>query len=251
MLSPQKSFPESRAIGSDRKTIARIFSLALLLIATAVLYWKTLYYGLVLDDTRLIIRSPVLADLHHLRQIFFESAWQSVGTGSAYYRPLLLLPFAAIRTVFGSAPLPLHAFALVCYLASVAVAFYWLRIFLDSDVAAFAAAALFAFHPLHAETAAWVTDACEASSRASCWDLFYSPSAGGEPERNTGFGGRPPSFLPRCWSKRRPSCCLLIWAGITSCIYRKLQAVYAPEFFCLCARWFHCSRYSRCIRHCV
>jgi tetratricopeptide (TPR) repeat protein len=130
-----------------------------LLVALAVVpYLNTLPNDFVYDDTTQVVRNPYLQSFHHLREIFTTPVWSFLGGDYArnYYRPLMSLGYLLCYQVSGPHPLAFHLVNLLLNLLVVLLLFLvtW-RMFEDRRVA-FLAAALFALHPIHSESVAWI-----------------------------------------------------------------------------------------------
>lgn len=104
------------------------------------------------DDFAVILKNPFVRDLGHGFRFFAEPYWPQAFTPDLY-RPLALLSFAIQWAVGDGGPL---AFRIVSYLlyAVVSLAMFRLARLTLPFAAAFAAAALFAVHPVHVEAVA-------------------------------------------------------------------------------------------------
>jgi len=127
------------------------------------LYWGLLILGCVLlvyipalggafiwDDDVYIINSDVLRDLDGLRRIWLEP------TSTPQYYPLVHTLFWLEYQIWGLEPLGYHLVNVVFHGIS---AFVLWRVLLRLDVpGAWLAAAVFALHPVHVESVAWITE---------------------------------------------------------------------------------------------
>jgi protein O-mannosyl-transferase len=112
--------------------------------------------GFVFDDQLQIVDNDQLRDLRNVPRFFTADVWAAVGLPySSYYRPLMYTSFAVETALAGPVPwifrltnALLHALVSVCVMVLVRRAG-------GSLVAAAAAGALFALHPMHAEVVAW------------------------------------------------------------------------------------------------
>lgn len=118
---------------------------------TTLAYLPVLDNGFIWDDDDYVTDNPTLSSLAGLGRIWFEH-----GATIQYY-PLTFSTFWIEHQLWGLAPLGYHAVNLVFHLAT---AFVLWRIFAGwwSVRAAWLVAALFALHPLHVESVAWVTE---------------------------------------------------------------------------------------------
>jgi tetratricopeptide (TPR) repeat protein len=73
-----------------------------------------------------------------------------------YYRPIYTLIRSVDYRLWGTSPTGFHVTSLLFYLLAVGSAYAILRKLIPSTSAAFFAALLFAFHPIHVEAVAWI-----------------------------------------------------------------------------------------------
>ena len=126
-----------------------IFAVAALLALTIVVFLPTLRNGFIWDDDDHLTANPAMTLPGGLHKI-----WTSV-TFSRYY-PLTLTTFWAQRRLWGLNPLPYHAVNIALHAASAALVFLLLRRL--NIRGAWAAAALWAVHPVNVESVAWITE---------------------------------------------------------------------------------------------
>jgi protein O-mannosyl-transferase len=132
-----------------------------ILLATLAVYARALAGELVYDDLLLIGRNPLIADLGNLPKLFTSGYWDFLDVREAqyigYWRPLTAVVQALLWPVAGAAPLPYHAASLAFHLGAVAAAYALiLRLGAGTWLAA-AGALLFAMHPAHVESVAWIS----------------------------------------------------------------------------------------------
>jgi protein O-mannosyl-transferase len=135
---------------------ALIAALALL---AALPYLNTLSNGFVWDDSTQVLTNPYIRNLHHFREIFTTTVWSYRGgaeAATAYYRPLMTLLYLACFQLFGPVASVFHL-ANVLLNALVVIALFKVteRMFQRRGLA-FAAAAMFALHPIHSEAVDWI-----------------------------------------------------------------------------------------------
>jgi len=132
--------------------------LALLAVFAAFPYLNTLRNLFVYDDTFQVVNNPYLQNFHHLKEIFTTPVWSFLGGDYPhnYYRPMMSFGYLLCRQFLGPIPLAFHLVSLVLNVLVVLVLFLvtW-RMFNDRTVA-FVAAGLFAVHPIHSESVAWI-----------------------------------------------------------------------------------------------
>jgi hypothetical protein len=120
-----------------------IAALALLASATS------LGNGFAYDDRFIILENKRAHSLSAPWQLFGETYWPNI-RGAALYRPLTILLYAAEWVAGGGSPLVYHVVNVALY-AAVSVLVLWLALQVLPRGAAWAAAALFAVHPVHVE----------------------------------------------------------------------------------------------------
>lgn len=118
---------------------------------TAVVYMNTLGNGFVWDDWEVIVGNPLLQNSKDiLRLLLAEDTFLGEQTG--YYRPVTYLSFLLERMAWGVNPQGYHLVNLLLHLAVVSLFYLLLTRFNIGRLCAFSAAALFAVHPVNAET---------------------------------------------------------------------------------------------------
>jgi protein O-mannosyl-transferase len=127
-----------------------VFWLALLLGgATLIAYFPAIHGGFLWDDDAHVTR-PELRSVHGLWRIWFD-----LGATQQYY-PLLHSAFWLEDKLWGEAAVGYH---LLNILQHASAAFLLLLILRRLEIpGAFLAAALFALHPVHVESVAWITE---------------------------------------------------------------------------------------------
>ena len=115
--------------------------------------------GFAFDDVHVIIKNPRLHTLAQPWGLFVETYWRAE-MGSMLYRPLTMVVFAIQWVIGNGSPLPYHLTSILLY-AVLSAAVYRLAELVMSRRAAFAAAAVFAVHPVHVEAVANVVGQAE------------------------------------------------------------------------------------------
>jgi tetratricopeptide (TPR) repeat protein len=129
------------------------------LVALAVVpYLNTLHNFFVYDDNAQILQNPYLQSFHHLKDIFTTPVWSFLGGNYPrnYYRPLMSLGYLFCYQFFGPVPWPFHLVNIVLNALVVLVMFFVTWRMFDDRLPAYIAAGLFAIHPMHSESVAWV-----------------------------------------------------------------------------------------------
>ncbi len=133
-------------------------SVVLLFLLSMGAYLNTLGNAFVYDDDLQILQNPYIKSWHYLPEIFRTTVWSFVGAAgeSNYYRPLMTLTYLGLWKIFGNLPIGFHLFNVVLNAFVVICVYYAGRNLLKDDWAAILAAVLFAVHPVHTETVAWI-----------------------------------------------------------------------------------------------
>jgi tetratricopeptide (TPR) repeat protein len=129
-----------------RKSFMAVAALVVLTVST---YLPALRNGFMWDDNDHFTQNPAMTAPDGLRRI-----WSSLAV-SRYY-PLTLTTFWAERRLWGLNPLGYHAVNIALHTLSAVLAFLLLRRL--NVRAAWVAAALWAIHPMNAESVAWATE---------------------------------------------------------------------------------------------
>lgn len=117
--------------------------------------------GFVHDDRPQIANNPLVAGLGALPTLWSTGVWVGAGSGSSFYRPVMMTSFALDAAILGRSPLPMHAMQVLLFAALVAVAARLAAgLSRDARVGLVAALAL-AVHPVNVEAVAWISARCE------------------------------------------------------------------------------------------
>ncbi|MEW6742491.1 MAG: tetratricopeptide repeat protein [Planctomycetota bacterium] len=127
------------------KYLVPLVLLAAVLLAYAPV-WRA---GFVWDDPEYVVNNPTLRDLDGLARIWFSLS-------TPQYYPLVFTTFWAEFQLWGLYPLGYHLTNVLLHAAGTILLWKLLRRL--RAPAALGAAALFALHPVHAESVAWITE---------------------------------------------------------------------------------------------
>lgn len=110
-------------------------------------------------DDHLVVGRQLRA-FHSLSDVFFPPAGIP-GFSAHYYRPLTTASYLLDRFVFGERPLGFHLTLLVAHALAASLVFLLARSLMDrsreGEQAALVAGLVFAVHPVHVESVAWIT----------------------------------------------------------------------------------------------
>ena len=139
----------------DRRGVAETLACAIAFLA----YVPTLGFQFVYDDEPQIIQNPAIHAWRYFPHYFTSHAWAELypNVSGNYYRPLFLLWLRLNHAMFGLNPEGWHLTTVLCHVAATYMVFVLVRRLAASPWIAFSAATLFALHPVHIESVAWVS----------------------------------------------------------------------------------------------
>src|ERR1700732_2802696 len=120
-------------------------------------YANTLLNTFVYDDYFQVVENPYVHSFRYLREIFATSVWSFQGANGItnYYRPLMSFGYLLFYQIAGSVPVSFHIANVALNVVVVLLVFSVVRR-LSGERVGLIAAGLFALHPLHTESVAWV-----------------------------------------------------------------------------------------------
>ncbi len=126
-----------------------------------VAYAVTLSGEFVFDDHVLIEDNEALRSSAHVPGYFADGTWPRSAIGArdtALYRPLVLLTFFAVYQIAGPLPFAFHALNVALHAANSLIVLLLLRrLGMRGEAPALVGALLFAVHPVHVESVAWIS----------------------------------------------------------------------------------------------
>jgi len=128
------------------------------LVACATLpYLNILFNGFVYDDDNQVLKNPYIRSFRYMKEIFTTNVWSFKGIAvSNYYRPMMTLGYLICYKLFGMQAYGFHLVSLLLHVLVVCLVFVLTERLTGDRVWAFVAGALFALHPIHTESVAWV-----------------------------------------------------------------------------------------------
>ena len=118
--------------------------------AVVIVYLPALDYDYIWDDTQYLVENDTLDDLDGLRRIWFDP-----GETEQYY-PLVFTTFWVEKHFFQLNYFVYHLVNVLLHAAGAVL--LWLLLRRLAVPGAFIAAAIFALHPVHVESVAWITE---------------------------------------------------------------------------------------------
>jgi protein O-mannosyl-transferase len=208
-----------------------------------IAYVSSLSNGFVWDDNQQIVMNPVLRAGSPWAHLFLSDAWsyahRDQPAHSNYYRPLQMVSYRVTADWFGLQPQYLHILSVLFALAAVLAAFSVYLKLTRRLAVAFAAAALFAVHPVHSEAVDWISALPElgcATFFLIAFNLFLSvrsPSSDHNSDQSSDQSSdMTPEWHPRRWS----SLCLSLLAFAAALLWKETAVVFpaiiAAYVFC-------------------
>ncbi len=147
--------PEPAASRPER---ARALLIAALVACATLPYLNILFNGFVYDDDTQVLLNPYVRSFRYLKEIFTTNVWSFKGVGSItnYYRPMMTLGYLVCYQLFGMRAYGFHLVSLLLHVLVVCLIFVLTERLTGDRVWAFVAGALFALHPIHTESVAWI-----------------------------------------------------------------------------------------------
>lgn len=126
---------------------------------TGLIYIRTVLFDYVFDDSFLIVINPWMASWKCVPAIFTHSFWGFLEIPRVidFYRPLVMLSFAAIYHVLGPAPGWFHLMTASVHVAATYLVYRLARETTNDQTLSVIAAGIFGLHPTRVETAAWIS----------------------------------------------------------------------------------------------
>ncbi|SFI06025.1 tetratricopeptide repeat protein [Planctomicrobium piriforme] len=140
---------------SDKAFFRKAWPFLVLALLTVAAYLGTFRNDFVdYDDDRYLTANPVVQRGLSLRGVWY--AFTTFDTGN--WIPLTWLSFELDASLFGLHPAGFHGVNLLLHTINVLLLYVWLKRLSISTGCSLAAAAIFAVHPLHVESVAWMSE---------------------------------------------------------------------------------------------
>jgi len=146
--------PERAASRPER---ARALLITALVAGAALPYLNILINGFISDDDTQVMQNPYIRSFRYLKEIFTTNVWSFTGVAATnYYRPMMTLGYLICYKLFGMRAYGFHLVSLLLHVLVVCLVFVLTERLTGDRVWAFVAGALFALHPIHTESVAWI-----------------------------------------------------------------------------------------------
>lgn len=157
--APPLHDPFTPAVGSRGLSRWSTPSLVSFLILLAVLpYLNTLFNAFVYDDHTQVMNNPYVQSFRHLKDIFTTTVWSYVGVQRVtnYYRPMMTFGYLLCYQAFGPLAYGFHLASVILHAAIVCLLFRVADRVFENRSLGLVAAGVFALHPIHTESVAWI-----------------------------------------------------------------------------------------------
>lgn len=145
--------------------------LAIILIATAGVYWGTIHHDFVWDDTSFILEWEELRHPWDNLSGFLHG--EVAPRHQGVYRPLRSLFYAASFSLYGTNPTGYHLQALFIHLVSTVLVYLISRQLTKHALIPLLTTLIFGLHPLHIEAVTWITTSFDTIGSALFFASFY------------------------------------------------------------------------------
>jgi tetratricopeptide (TPR) repeat protein len=167
---------------SPSRATMLLLSLLIALISFAA-YFNTLSHGFVYDDKMQVVENHWIKDSKYIGEIFSTNNWGFQGKKiSNYYRPFMYMVFMLNYRVSGLNPLTFHGMNVLLHAGVSILVFllgetlfreFWSSTSTSYLYPSFAAGAVFATHPIHTESVAWISGLPELAFTFFCLLSLY------------------------------------------------------------------------------
>ena len=138
---------------------------ALIGVVAFCVFANTLGHGFVYDDNRQILMNPLIQRSELYGKALTSDVWGFKGTdtiaASNYFRPTFVAWLISNWSLFGASPWGWHFLAVLLHAGVCILLFAFLRRLGCELVVATAISVLFAVHPVHVESVAWISGATD------------------------------------------------------------------------------------------
>jgi protein O-mannosyl-transferase len=132
-------------------------------VVAVLLYFSTFRFEFVYDDVTQIVNNPLIRSWHNLPWMFTTDVWRFLNPHVVgnYWRPLFMVWLLINYKIFALNPIGWHLTAVLVHAAVTYLAYKLVRRLGANAIVAGIAALIFAIHPVHLETVAWVSGATD------------------------------------------------------------------------------------------
>jgi protein O-mannosyl-transferase len=130
----------------------------ILILLASLPYLNALANGFVYDDRDQVLENPYIHSFRYIGKIFGSTVWTFQGAQGVtnYYRPLMTFAYLVSYKIFGRIPFGFHLVNLILHISVVLLLFIVTERLFQDRLLSLIAAGLFALHPIHTESVAWI-----------------------------------------------------------------------------------------------
>lgn len=130
----------------------------ILILLASLPYVNSLANSFVYDDRQQVLENPYVHSFRYLGRIFGSTVWSFEGAQGVtnYYRPLMTLAYLIGYKIYGRIPFGFHLMNLALHVAVVLLVFLVTERLFHDRLISLIASGLFALHPTHTESVAWI-----------------------------------------------------------------------------------------------
>jgi protein O-mannosyl-transferase len=141
----------------EQKSFKKLFLLVLIIIPT-IIYFNSLNNNFTeWDDDTYVTSNPDIRTLHgDSINYSLKKTFTSYAVGN--YHPVTMLTYSIEYALFKLNPKSYHVTNLVIHLLNTLLVFYFIWLLTKQNLTSFITALLFAIHPMHVESVAWVAE---------------------------------------------------------------------------------------------
>lgn len=178
---------------------------AALFASVFVVYYTALGYGYVYDDVEQILGNRWILSFSNLPEAFTTHTFgfKEVSYQAISYRPMMYVIYMAEYALFGFTPWGWHLVNILVHAFNSVLVFLILKHILGSErqasgkvLPAFAAALIFALHPMNAEPVSWLATVPELFFTALCLAGFYLEARSIDGVRRSALEAIPARVVP-------------------------------------------------------
>jgi len=179
----------------------RVLLIAALVACATLPYLNILFNGFVYDDDTQVVLNPYVRSLRYLKEILTTNVWSFAGGDATnYYRPVMTLGYLVCYHVFGLRAYGFHLVSLLLHVLVVCFIFLLTERLTGDRVWALVAGALFALHPIHTESVAWIAAVTDLELTFFYLLAFGLFLAAARPVRPRPLDGRPARQVDKGYS---------------------------------------------------
>jgi len=130
----------------------------ILILLASLPYVNSLANSFVYDDRQQVLENPYVHSFRYLGRIFGSTVWSFEGAQGVtnYYRPLMTFAYLIGYKIYGRIPFGFHLMNLALHVAVVLLVFLLTERLFHDRLISLIASGLFALHPIHTESVAWI-----------------------------------------------------------------------------------------------